>query len=84
MKSRLKAHFIDLKNTTYKRASRSPTCGDMISSRIFKLWTKMKSKLKVHFIDLKNSVSVIGFLATFNYACDTKNVHESAVMLVLP
>lgn len=37
-----------------------------------------------YFFDTKDSISIIGFLATFNLACNTNLVHKGAEMWVLP
>lgn len=39
--------------------------------------------MKVHILDPKDLLSNIGFLETFNFLCDTNNLHEVAVIWVL-
>lgn len=45
---------------------------------------KVKSQMKAKFPDQSNSISIIGFVTTFKFACDTNRIHEKAVMLALP
>lgn len=39
--------------------------------------------MKAHFFDTSDPISIIGFLATFKFACDTNRIHERADMWVL-
>lgn len=40
--------------------------------------------MKAHFFDPINPISIIGFVATFNLACDTNAIYESAAIWLLP
>lgn len=45
---------------------------------------KVKSRMKGHFLIASDPISIIKFQATFKLACDTKNVHRRAEILMLP
>lgn len=47
---------------------------------ITKMMKKVKSQMKVRFFDPSDPISLIGFLATFELACDTNYIHKEASM----
>lgn len=68
----------------YRLANRSTCYDETMSSYIFKVVKEIKSKKKAHFFDPSNSISLIGFLAIFQMACDSNNSHGEAAMWVVP
>lgn len=55
-----------------------------VSSYITKLVKNVRSQMKAHFVDQNDPISIIGFLATFKFACDANRIHEAEAMRVLP
>lgn len=75
----LEAHY-----RTHCLANRSPRYDDTASSYVAKLVEMFELQMKADFFEPENPVSIIGFFATFELACDTNKIHKDAAMWVLP
>lgn len=73
-----------VKHRTDLLANRTTRSDDTISSRITKMVRKVKPQKKTHFFGLDDPISIICFLTTLKFSCDTKRIHKGAAMWVLP
>lgn len=69
---------------THCLANQSAGLSKTMSSYMYAMAKNFKSQMKVHIFDPSDPISIIGILATFELACNTKNIQEGAARWLLP
>lgn len=77
-------YAIALDYRTYGLADKSTKYDKTVSSCISKMFENVMSQMKVLFFIPKDAIFTIGFLATFELACDTNRIHEGGAMRAVP
>lgn len=68
---------------TYRLSSRLQRYDDIVSSYVAKFAKMAELQMKAYFFDPKKKISIFGFLATFELACDTNKIQEGAATGIL-
>lgn len=77
----VKKHYITaIDYRSYRFVSRSPLFDNTVSNSVAKLVNRVILQMKAHFFDPKEPISIIGFLATFKLASDTRKIHKGTAM----